>query len=334
MLSDQYFYFQLTRKIVAIFGSIFNEITIVRKDDSGNELNRMKVPLIYAPKDRYITRLLSDPNLAKPIQTLLPRMSFEITGFGYDGQRKQNSLLRSAKGNTATRVASQYMGVPWDIDFNLYIYSRTTDDGLHIVEQILPYFNPDYTPTVNVVSEVGFLKDLPILLNGVSQNVEYEGDADAVRYITWTLSFTVKAYYYGPVTTPKIIRTVITNIYNDPSIKAGYIMKINTDNGNNGTYKIDDVVYQGNDYSTATAFAQVIRWNPTLGKLVLGGTQGQFTTNTAIKAVSSNASYNLSSFDASPLKLANITITPDPADAEPTDDFGFTTVIQEFPDTL
>jgi hypothetical protein len=116
-------------------------------------------------------------------------------------------------------------------------------------------------------------------------------------------------------------------------LKAGYIIRINTGNGNNGTYKIDDFVYQGEDYKTATAIAQVVNWNANTGRLIIGAAQGQFKVNSVITAVSTNASYNLSSFDASPLKLVNINIVPDPITAEPEDDYGFTTTIEEWPET-
>jgi hypothetical protein len=334
MLSNQHFYYQLTRKYVVAFGNLFNNITLLRRNkDTGAEIERMKVPLVYAHKEKYYARLQSDPDLQKAIQISLPRMSFEMLGLSYDPTRKQNSLLRTAKANTATRVASQYMGVPYDIEFELNIYARNIDDGTQIIEQILPYFNPDYTVTVNVVPDIGFLKDVPVILNTVTSNVEHEGNFDAVRYITWRLTFSMKANYYGPISTPKIIREINTNIYNDPSLKAGYIIRINTSDGNNGTYKIDDYVYQGPDYQTATAVAQVVEWNQQTGRLVLGGAQGQFNVNNVITAVSTNASYNLASFDASPLKLVNINIVPNPIDAEPDDDYGFTTTIREWPET-
>lgn len=289
---------------------------------------------MYAHKEKYFARLNSDPDLQKSTQISLPRMSFELIGMTYDASRKQNSLLRSGnKANTSSRVSSQYMGVPYDLEFELNIYARNIDDGTHIVEQILPYFNPDYTVTVNVIPEIGFLKDIPIILNSVTNSVEHEGNFDAVRYVTWRLTFTLKANYYGPVSTPKIIREVNANIYNDPSIKAGYIIRLNTNNGNSGTYKVDDFVYQGDSYQTATAVAQVVQWNANTGHLTLGAAQGQFKMNSVIRAVSTNASYNLASFDSTPLKLANINIVPDPIDAEPTDDYGYTTTITEWPET-
>lgn len=333
-MNNQYFYHRLTRKYVVLFGNMFNNISIIRKDkDDNTEIERFKVPIIYAPKEKYFARLQSDPDLSRELQVSLPRMSFEIASISYDSSRKQNSLLRVANGTTASGVNSQYMGVPYDIEFELNLYSRNIDDGTHVVEQIFPYFNPDYTFSANLIPEIGVVRDFPLILNSVTNNIEHEGNFDAVRFVTWTLRFTLKAYYYGPVSTPKIIRKVDTNIYNDPSIKAGYIIRINTDTGNSGTYKLDDFVYQGPSYETATAIAKVVAWNQYTGKLVLGAAQGQFKTNTKIEAVSSNASYNLASFDVSPLKLVNIHIEPDPVDAEPGDAYGYDTTITEWPET-
>lgn len=336
MLSNAYFYHQLTRKYVILFGNMFNNILIKRVNKTtGLEIERFKVPIVYAPKEKYYARLRADPDLERPVQVVLPRMSFELTGFTYDASRKQNSLLRSGvAANTATRGATQYMGVPYDLSFDLQIYARNVDDGTHIIEQILPYFNPDYTVTVNTIPALGFLKDVPIVLNNVSNVIEHEGNFDAVRFVSWTLNFTMKANYYGPVQTPKIIRKVLTNIYNDPNLKAGNIVRINVTNpAANGEFKLDDIVYQGDNYNTADAYGFVLEWNRQGNKLVLGGTQGQFKVNNTIRAASTNAVSSITSFDASPLKLVEIKVEPDPIDAEPTDDFGYDITITEWPET-
>ena len=336
MLSNAYFYHQLTRKYVILFGNMFNNILIKRVNkNTGVEIERFKVPIVYAPKEKYYARLRADPDLERPIQVVLPRMSFELVGFTYDASRKQNSLLRSGvAANTATRGATQYMGVPYDLSFDLQIYARNVDDGTHIIEQILPYFNPDYTVTVNTVPALGFLKDVPIILNTVSNVIEHEGNFDAVRFVSWTLNFTMKANYYGPVQTPKIIRKVLANIYNDPSLKAGNIVRVNVSNpAANGDFKIDDIVYQGTNYNTADAYGFVLEWNRLGNKLVLGGTQGQFKVNNTIRAASTNAVSTINSFDASPIKLVEIKVEPDPIDAEPTEDFGYDITITEWPET-
>lgn len=336
MLSNTHFYHRLTRKYVTIFGTLFNNITLVRtKTSSGEEIERMKVPIIYAPKEKYFARLEGDPNLSRENQVTLPRMSFEITDFERDSTRQLLKSNQNVKGNTTTGVISQYIGVPYDIGFELNLYTRHIDDGNQIIEQILPYFFPDYTVSMRPVPEMtDHVIDVPIILNSVSNTIEHEGNFDAVRYVSWKLSFTMKAYYYGPVREPSIIRKVITNVYNDPSLLSGYVMRVNTSGGNNGTYKIDDLVYQGSSLSNASAIGVVWAWSPGTGKLGIGGTQGTFTVNTAIKAVSTNASYTLASFDASPIKLAKVVVEPNPIDAEPTDDFGYTTTITEFPETI
>lgn len=331
---NSHFYHQLTRKYVVLFGNMFNNILIIRKNrDTGDEIERFRVPLVYAPKEKYFARLRSDPDLNRPIQAILPRMSFELVGFSYDSSRKQNSLLRTAKGSTATGVNSQYMGVPYDLSFDLQIYARNVDDGTHIVEQILPYFGPDYTISATLIPEIGFSKDIPLVLNSVSNVIEHEGNFDSVRYVSWTLNFTMKAYYYGPVSTPKIIRQSITNLLQDPTIESGNIVRINTSNGNHGIFKIDDIAYQGDRYETATAYGTILSWSANTGKLVIGGTQGTFKTNSTIRTVSSNASYNLYSFEISPMKYATITIDPDPITANANSDFGYSTTIEEWPNT-
>lgn len=331
MLSNRHFYHQLVRKYVIVFGNMFNNISLIRKNKTtGLEIERLKIPIIYAPKEKYYARLQSDPDLARENQVTLPRMSFELTSFTYDPSRKQNSLLKNPKPLNSTSASSQYMGVPYDLGFELNIYARNIDDGTHIVEQILPYFNPDYTVSVNAIPELGFIKDVPIILNSVSNSVEHEGNFDSVRYVTWRLTFSMKAYFYGPISTTKIIRKIDTNIYNDPSVVAGYILKINTGTGG-GTFKIDDIVYQGNNYQTASAFGVVLQWNENNSSLTLGGVQGQFLTNNTIRAVSTNAAYNIASFDTSPLKLVNIHIEPKPNTANPGDDFGYDTTITEWP---
>lgn len=334
MLSNAHFYHKLTRKYVVLFGNMFNNITLVRTNkDTNAEIERFKIPILYAPKEKYYARLQSDPDLQRELQVSLPRLSFELTAFTYDATRKQNSLLKAASANTSTRATMQYMGVPYDLNFELNLYTRNIDDGTHVVEQILPYFNPDYTISTNLIPELGFERDIPIILKSVRNNIEHEGNFDAIRFVTWTLEFTMKVHYYGPVSTPKIIRKIDTNIYNDPKLSTGSIIRINTNRGNNGTFQIDDVVYQGNNYQTAAAYAKVVAWNLPTGKLTLGATQGQFVTNNKIKAVSTNASYNIASFDASPLKLTNIHIEPKPNTAQPGDDYGYTTTITEWPRT-
>lgn len=329
-----HFYHNIIRRYVICIGTLFNQISIVRyRPGTDIEAKRILVPIIYGPKEKWFTRFESDPDLIKETQTTLPRMSFYLTNISYDAARKQNQLLKVAKGDSTSRVATQWMGVPYDFDFELVIYARNIDDGTHVIEQILPYFNPDYTIPITPVPELGFLKDIAITLNRVDQQVQYEGDWNSARYVYWTLSLTVKGWLYGPISTPKIIRKSIANIFNDPSLVTGYIVKINTGVGNNGTFKINDTVYQGGNSETANAYGQVLSWSPGTGKLVVGGAQGNFKLNNIVRGTSTNAAYQIASFDASPIKLAQITVEPNPIDAQPGGDYGYSTQIIEYPDT-
>lgn len=334
MLSSQHFFFRLRRKYIQTFGNLFNQITLVRKDVNNiNEIQRIKVPIYYSPKDKMISRLNADPDLQRSVGIVLPRMGFELKNDHYDPTRKQNTMLRAAKGENASRVSSQYMGVPYDFNFELNIYTKTIDDGDQIVEQILPYFTPDYTITIEPVQEVGFLKDIAIILNNHTTNIEYEGDQEQVRYVYHTLEFTLKGYYFGPVTQPKIIRKVLANIWNDPSLVRGHIIRMNLANGNNGMFMTGDTVYVGDNLKTTPAFGFVNNWNPEIGRLEIGEAHGNFEVGQTLRGASTNAAYQLESFIATPLKLAEIKIEPDPLDAQPDDDFGYLTTITEWPDT-
>ena len=331
MLGHDHFYHQLTRKAVILFGRLFDDISIIRKNDqTGAETQRFLVPIIYAPKEKMVTRIFSDPDLTRQLQAILPRMSFEITGINYDAARKQNSLLKTNQTSTSTSATSAYMGVPYDLTFELNVYARHIDDGTHIVEQIMPFFNPDFTVTAKMVPDLGFYKDVPVILNSITNNIQYEGNYDSVRYVYWTLTFTMKMHYYGPVSTVKIIRSVYTNIYNDVSLSSGYITKLNTINAN-GTFKKEDIVFQGDNYKTSNAYGIVMDYSA--NTLTLGATQGVFKVNNYIHAVSTNGVAQIASFDSSFVKLVEINVQPDPITAKPGEDYGYTTTITEWPDT-
>jgi hypothetical protein len=223
------------------------------------------------------------------------------------------------------------MGAPYDLNFQLNVYARNIDDGTQIVEQILPFFNPDFTVSASMVPDLGFIKDIPVVLNNVTNNIEYEGNYDSVRYVYWTLNFTMKLHYYGPITTPKIIRTVYANIHNDENLNPRYITKMLVTNAN-GNFKIEDTVFQGNSYNTANAQGIVLSFREDSGLLTLGATQGSFLVNNTIHAVSTNAVCKIASFYEPPSKLVEIKIEPDPITAQVGDDYGYTTTITEWPD--
>ena len=311
---------------------MFNRIQLVRYDTNSNELERVIVPIQYATKEKYVNRLNEDPTLNKSTAITLPRMSFELIAINYAPDRKQTTTQRLYKKNTSGSYA-EYQGVPYDLNFELNIYARNIDDGNQIIEQILPYFTPDLSFTYDMVPNMDIKRDITTVLDSVNQQVDYEGGFDSVRSVYWTLTFTMRAEFWGPVASSKIIKKVTTNIFNDPSLYRGYITTINTNSGN-GTFKIDDLVYQGDTYARSDAYGYVQYWSANTGKLVIGATQGQFRTNNTIHALSTNATYNIASFDASPLKLASIVVQPNPLTANVDDDYGYTTTITEYPSTL
>lgn len=314
------------------FGNLFKNINLKYFDANGVERERIKVPIQYGPKEKWVDRLHKDPDLQRPTNVQLPRMSFEMKALNYARERKQNNLLRVALGDSASRVKSQYMGAPYDITFELNIYARNIDDGNQIIEQMLPYIQPDYTIEIEPIAEVGHKKDIPIIFNGLTTNVEYEGNSDKERFVYWTLTFTIQGYFWGPVTNPKIIRKVIANIWNDPTLVMGHITKMNLGAGS-GNFIVEDTIYKGDRLETCTALGIVNYWNPDLKKLTVGGAHGTFNVGDTIRAASSNTTYVIESFDATPIKLAQIIIEPDPIDAEPDDDFGYSTTIREWPET-
>ncbi len=196
---------------------MFNKINLVRKDSSGNITQAMKVPLAYGPKEKFLARLRQDADLSKTVAITLPRLGFEITNLFYDPTRKLNRVqkFKKVKGAKASQLDTQYMPVPYNLELQLYVMAKQSDDALQIVEQILPYFQPDYTLTINDMTDMGIKRDVPVVLGGISYEDSYEGDFTSRRALIYTLSFTTKFYLYGPVTSEKVIKTVQVDQYTD-----------------------------------------------------------------------------------------------------------------------
>jgi hypothetical protein len=216
MLGQQ-FYHETIRSVVVAFGTVFNNIQLVRKDNDGNIKQTLKVPLAYGPRQKFLVRLAEDPDLTKKIAVTLPRIGFEIAQLSYDPSRKLNRVqkFKKVKGSNSNRLDTQFMPVPYNIGFQLYILSKQSDDALQIVEQILPFFQPDYTLTINDMTDMGIKRDVPIILNGISYEDDYDGDFAERRSLIYTLDFTAKFYLYGPVTSSSVIKTVQVDQYAD-----------------------------------------------------------------------------------------------------------------------
>ena len=214
MLGQQ-FYHETMRKVVVSFGTLFNNIHIVRKNNSGTVIQTMKVPLAYGPREKFLVRLRQDADASSKVAITLPRIGFEIANLAYDPSRKLNRVQRfsKVKGTTTKQLDTQYMPVPYNLDFTLYTMARNSDDALQIVEQILPYFQPDYTLTINDMADMGIKRDVPIILNSVGYEDNYQGDFEQRRAIIYTMAFTAKFFLYGPVTSSKVIKTVQVDQY-------------------------------------------------------------------------------------------------------------------------
>ncbi len=214
-----YFYNESMRRMTIGFGQIFNNIQIKRKDSNGNITQSIKVPLAYAPKEKFLARLDNQPSLDnREFAITLPRMSFEISGIQYDASRK---LTRVQKYKTVKTGADgkilnfNYTPVPYNISYNLYSFTASAEAGLQIIEQILPFFQPDFTVTVNAIPELNIKRDIPIVLNTVTYEDTYEGDFSRRRAVIYTLGFTAKTYLFGPASTQKVIKETQSDIYTD-----------------------------------------------------------------------------------------------------------------------
>ena len=216
MLGQQ-FYHETIRKVIVAFGTTFNNIQLVRKDNNGDIKQSMKVPLAYGPRQKWLTRLNEDADLSKTVAVTLPRIGFEIQNLSYDANRKLNRVqkFKKVKGANSTQLDTQFMPVPYNLSIQLYVMAKQSDDALQIVEQILPYFQPDYTLTINDMADMGIKRDVPIVLNDVSYEDNYQGDFTERRAIIYTLAFTAKFYLYGPVTSSSVIKTVKVDQYTD-----------------------------------------------------------------------------------------------------------------------
>ena len=214
-----YFYHESLRKIVVAFGTIFNNINIQRKDSSGNVVQSIKVPLAYSPKEKFIARLDQQPDLVEDrrVAVTLPRMGFEISGISYDPSRKlnRNGSVKKVRSGTNSIMDYQFNPVPYNINLNLYSFTASAEGGLQIIEQILPFFQPDYTVTIRTVPSLNLVRDVPIILNNVNYEDTYSGDFTTRRAVVYTLSFTAKTYLYGPISQQRVIRETQADMYTD-----------------------------------------------------------------------------------------------------------------------
>lgn len=211
----EYFYHEVLRKTIISFGTLFNGITIKKTDDNGDTFSVVKVPLSYGPTQKFLARIEQDPKLNKSTAMYLPRMSFEFIGLTYDPARKVTTTqtIQIKDPTTGKNTKKVYTPVPYNMQFELGIMVKLNDDALQITEQILPYFQPAYSVTVELVDTIKEKRDVPIVLENITMQDDYEGDYTTRRVLMYTLRFTAKTYLFGPVSKAEPIKTVTLDYY-------------------------------------------------------------------------------------------------------------------------
>ena len=264
------FYHQTIRKYVAVFGTLFNDINIERKNSSGDVVERLKVPLAYGPKQKWLLAIQDTTADRKVVATRTPRMGFSMTGISYDTARKLNTIGRNVKANTSsttTSMVTMYNPVPYNFDFSLFILVKNAEDGTQILEQILPYFTPEFTVTVNTIPDMNIKADVPILLNSSDVADEYEGDLSARRTITWTLSFTLKGFIYPNITSGQVIKSIEVNFRipgGDKEIELPEFIIYEDSTPDTRNYILLDGFDEGDSYRTFSR-ARIVNENTTDG---------------------------------------------------------------------
>ena len=245
-----YFYHQISRKMVVGFGTLFNALEVQRTNSSDEVTEVVKIPLSYGPKDKMLTRISGDPSLNPKVALTVPRMGFELTSMTYDNARKLNTINRNVKRGT-TGLKKQFNGVPYNYEFSLYIFVKNAEDGTQILEQILPFFTPEFTFTMTLISSMDIVHDIPLVLNSVTSEDTYEGDFATRRSIIWTLSFTMKGWLY-----PNIVDNakVITDVTVDTHLmsKAADIEPIYIIAEDSTSYSVNNLILDNHEIDDST----------------------------------------------------------------------------------
>jgi hypothetical protein len=327
MAIANHFYNETTRKYVAVFGTVFNQIKITRAKTDGTVVQDLIVPLSYGPAQKFLARLEQDPNINRKSAISLPRMSFEMTSLNYDPERKigqTQKIMRTNAEETGQRGFT-YVGAPYNLEFTLSIMTKYTEDAAKIMEQIIPFFQPDFTQTVKLIPDIDPL-DIPIILNSVTTEEIYEGDFIERRSVMYTLSFTMKGWYFGPQRKAKIIKFIDTNFYDGVETNAPFLEGVDIrpgldSNGNpvrgqggvtataratvaNGLVTAVTVVNNGEGYSSnntvqvtiappsvVNATATAVTSNTTISSISITEGGGYYTSVPSVSITAPNASF-------------------------------------------
>jgi len=271
-----YFYHEIIRKTVISFGTLFNEIYVRHQDNTGKDISEIKVPVSYGPKQKFLARLQQQPELNKATQISLPRISFEMNNIQYDPSRK-SGISQTFKATDTGKLKKVFMPVPYNLGFELNILTKLQDDSLQIVEQILPFFQPGFTLTIDLVKEIGEKRDVPMVLDSITFTDDYEGNFETRRALIYTLNFTAKTYMFGPIadSTDGLIRKVQVDYYSDSNTRTAkreqrYTVKAAAKKDYNEDTVIDQyddpLIPPGDDFGfteTSTFFGDGKEFSPT-----------------------------------------------------------------------
>jgi len=222
------FYNQTIRKYVIAFGTLFNDIVVRRFDTNGVSIQAIRVPIAYGPKEKFLVRITENPNLDPALRITLPRMGFDIQSVAYDPTRKLQRTIKNTQisGTDKTVLKSQFLPVPYNIGMRLSVFAKNADDAAQIIEQILPYFQPEWTMTLNLIPEMSLKYDVPVILNGTNLDDAYEGNFETRRSLIWDLDFIIKGYFFGPQTTAGIITRTQVDLHANTAVTTPRIDRV------------------------------------------------------------------------------------------------------------
>ena len=271
-----YFYHEIIRKTVIAFGTLFNEVHVRHQDATGKDISDIKVPISYGPKQKFLARIQQQPDLNKAVQITLPRMSFEVNNIQYDPSRKAG-ITQTFKAQEGAKLKKVFMPVPYNLGFELNILTKLQDDSMQILEQILPFFQPGFTLTIDLAKSIGEKRDVPMVLDSITFTDDYEGNFETRRALIYTLNFTAKTYMFGPIadSTEGLIRKVQVDYYSDSNTQTAkreqrYTVKATAKKDYNEDSVIDQyddpLIPPGDDFGfteTSTFFGDGKEFSPT-----------------------------------------------------------------------
>ena len=320
-MSTLTYYNKSIRKITSSFASLFNNIILIRYNEDGTENQRIIVPITFADQEKYTKRIQGDPELDKKIQITLPRMAYELSGIKYDANRKLNTMNKNITCQEE-KLFYSFNPVPYDFDFKLLLYTRNIEDGNQILEQIIPYFTPDYTIRINMIPEMNIIRNIPIILHSISPSIQAEGFYNSeVRSVYWQLGFTAKAFIFGAVKEALPIKWTNVNIYEKDLSTINLI-------GDSINFIPDEIIYQGHpEYPYFTA--KVSEWDVINKKLTIIDKMGTLKINQPIMGKKSNSMFTVKDY-TNGLLVSKIVSKVEPAYANFEDNWTANTYIERY----